>query len=74
MKTTKMSLANIQGKLSRAEMKKIMAGSGDDAGDDTSPCAGKNVGDPCQFTKGSCQGYWGACKDTSSGRVCAGGC
>ena len=30
MKTKKMSLANIQGKLSRAEMKKIMAGSGDD--------------------------------------------
>ncbi len=28
MKTTKMSLANIQGKLSRAEMKNIMAGSG----------------------------------------------
>ncbi len=31
MKTTKMSLANIQGKMSRTEMKKIMAGSGDDA-------------------------------------------
>ena len=30
MKTTKMSLANIKGKLSRAEMKKIMAGSGTD--------------------------------------------
>ena len=28
MKTKKMSLANIQGKLSRTEMKKIMAGSG----------------------------------------------
>ncbi len=28
MKTTKMSLANIQGKLSRNEMKNIMAGSG----------------------------------------------
>jgi hypothetical protein len=28
METTKMSLANIQGKLSRAEMKNIMAGSG----------------------------------------------
>jgi len=27
MKTVKMSLANIQGKLSRAEMKNIMAGS-----------------------------------------------
>ena len=30
MKTTKMSLANIKGKLSRAEMKKIMAGSGNE--------------------------------------------
>lgn len=30
MKTTKMSLANIQGKLSRTEMKNIMAGSGGD--------------------------------------------
>ncbi len=29
METRKMSLANIQGKLSRSEMKKIMAGSGD---------------------------------------------
>jgi hypothetical protein len=28
MKTVKMSLANIQGKLSRSEMKNIMAGSG----------------------------------------------
>jgi hypothetical protein len=28
MQTQKMSLANIKGKLSRAEMKKIMAGSG----------------------------------------------
>ena len=29
MKTLKMSLANIQGKLSRAEMRKVMAGSGE---------------------------------------------
>jgi hypothetical protein len=29
MQTKKMSLANIQGKLSRAEMKNIMAGSGE---------------------------------------------
>jgi len=28
MKTTKMCLANIQGKMNRAEMKKVMAGSG----------------------------------------------
>jgi hypothetical protein len=32
MKTVKMSLATIQGKLSRAEMKNIMAGSGDNCG------------------------------------------
>ena len=30
MQTTKMSLANIQGKLSRTEMKNIMAGVGDE--------------------------------------------
>ncbi len=36
MKTTKMSLANIQGKLSRMEMKKIMAGSSDQCWD--KPC------------------------------------
>lgn len=29
MKTLKMSLENIQGKLSRSEMKKVMAGSGE---------------------------------------------
>jgi hypothetical protein len=29
METRKMSLANVQGKLSRAEMKNIMAGDGD---------------------------------------------
>lgn len=34
MKTTKMSLANMQGKLSRTEMKNIMAGSG------TAECVG----------------------------------
>ena len=32
MKTKKMSLENIQGKLSRAEMKNIMAGSGGSGG------------------------------------------
>jgi hypothetical protein len=39
MKTKKMSLANIRGKLSRAEMKKIVAGSG---------------GDGCSITHGAC--------------------
>lgn len=48
MKTTKMSLANIQGKLSRAEMKKIMAGSGGDGGCDQATCSAQsnsNLGD-----------------------------
>lgn len=44
MKKTKMSLANIQGKLSRAEMKSIMAGSGS-----TGTC-----GDLC-FTADDCR-------------------
>lgn len=39
MQTKKMSLANIQGKLSRAEMKSIMAGSGDDGGQCGTDCA-----------------------------------
>lgn len=48
MQTKKMSLANIQGKLSRSEMKKIMAGSGggkcgDDCGGDFyTPCADRS--------------------------------
>jgi hypothetical protein len=36
MKKTKMSLANIQGKLSRTEMKNIMAGSGENCS--SGPC------------------------------------
>ncbi len=43
MKRTKMSLANIQGKLSRAEMKNIMAGSGADCGGASTCIAGQ----PC---------------------------
>ena len=59
MKTKKMSLADVQGKLSRAEMKNIMAGSGG-----TTFCS-VNCGDPntscilddgstghCQFVTG----------------------
>jgi len=38
IKTQKMSLANIQGKLSRAEMKTIMAGSGDICGYQGASC------------------------------------
>lgn len=39
MKTQKMSLANVQGKLSRKEMKTIMAGSG--------TCGCDTFGGPC---------------------------
>ena len=46
MKTQKMSLANIKGKLSRAEMKNIMAGSADTC----------NPGRSCEFNN-DC-GYW----------------
>ena len=42
MQTKKMSLANIQGKLSRAEMKNIMAGS-------TVPC--NTIGGPVDFCR-----------------------
>ena len=49
MKTKKMSLANIQGKLSRNEMKNIMAGSDADCGG-SSTCV---PGQPC---------YGGTCK------------
>lgn len=48
MKRLKMSLANIEGKLSRAEMKKIMAGS--DGG-----CLGCTANYDCQrINKGTC--------------------
>lgn len=56
MKTPKMSLANIMGKLSRAEMKNIMAGSGSgcggQCGDDCSGSCGMQCGDKCIV--GSC--------------------
>lgn len=41
MKTEKMSIANIQGKLSRTEMKKIMAGSG------SSDCSASSCSPAC---------------------------
>ena len=44
MPTTKMSLANLQGKLSRAEMKNIMAGSGGSTGKNGDTCLDKNEG------------------------------
>jgi len=46
-----MSLANIEGKLSRAEMKKIMAGSD---GCNAQPCAGGGSG-TCKTTINGCK-------------------
>ena len=47
METKKMSLANIQGKLSRTEMKNIMAGSGCEA----PICVSCTSSDQCSFGK-----------------------
>jgi hypothetical protein len=58
----KMSLANIKGKLSRAEMKNIMAGSGDG---DTSRC-----GSACSGTCTTSGGYSGNCHKTVSTGKC----
>ncbi|HEX6431169.1 MAG TPA: hypothetical protein VF008_25945 [Niastella sp.] len=63
MNQKKLSLANIQGKLSRAEMKKIMAGSATGCSDITSSCL---VGDPCLLQNG--QDGW--CYSNSSGTSC----
>lgn len=63
MKTKKMSLANIQGKLSRTEMKNIMAGSG-------SGCGGS-----CDYgsTKGTCKvASNGGCYCSSGMGQCSG--
>ena len=50
----KMSLANIEGKLSRAEMKKIMAGSGGTCGPQCdNVCMGAR-GTPCEDVSGTC--------------------
>ncbi len=59
METKKMSLANIKGKLSRAEMKNIMAGSGGSSCNQYGPalCFGR-----CTFSNGasgSCQWSFG---------------
>lgn len=57
MKTFKMSLENIQGKLSRAEMKKVMAGSGTQGNCTIScSCNGVNYGYVC-----SVQDCWNKC-------------
>ena len=59
MKTTKMSLANIQGKLSRSEMKNIMAGSG----------SGCYTGDDCSLKQSACvfAGLSGKARSTGAG-------
>ena len=56
MKTEKMSLANIQGKLSRTEMRNIMAGSGKNCPKCTkqsdcpnSSCVSWSTGGPCGY-------------------------
>jgi len=51
MQTQKMSLANIKGKLSRDEMKKIMAGSG--GGNKCNVACTSNAN--CDSTCGSCE-------------------
>lgn len=59
MKTQKMSLANIEGKLSRAEMKNIMAGSGAicKSCSSDSDCDSRHV---CRSSS-SCPDYSGVC-------------
>ena len=66
MKTTKMSLANIQGKLSRAEMKNIMAGSG-------SGTCGSGCNLSCSV---ACNGrvISGTCGANARGCFCSGAC
>ena len=59
MKTIKMSLANIEGKLSRKEMKNIMAGSGD--GCQTYHCGAYQT---------SCCDAADICSNASSSGVC----
>ena len=61
MKTTKMSLANIQGKLSRAEMKNIMAGSG---------AACLPVGDPCTGNVQCCSNVCSSSSGGTTGASC----
>ena len=62
MVTQKMSLANIKGKLSRAEMKNIMAGSGDDE----ARCQQSTCNTSCT-TKSGHSGYCYANAETGTG-------
>lgn len=73
MQTQKMSLANIQGKLSRAEMKNIMAGSGDGTGcfsDADCPTKSRLCSSTTIYVTGRCYAnpgtqyktcHWGGC-------------
>ncbi|MCV9930349.1 hypothetical protein OIU83_22005 [Flavobacterium sp. LS1R49] len=54
MKTLKMSLANAQGKLSRIEMKTIMAGSGGFCPEGYFPCNCNGILKGCYDTASSC--------------------
>ncbi len=71
MQTTKMSLANIQGKLSRTEMKNIMAGVETVGGENGMHCTCKNGSIAGMVSCDTCESYcstdnaFGG-KDTSS--------
>ena len=69
MQTKKMSLANIQGKLSRTEMKNIMAGTGGQGclsqySYSCSTTGGGNASDHC------CGGYKCVLNGTGTGTIC----
>jgi hypothetical protein len=67
MQTKKISLANIQAKLSRAEMKKIMAGSGNNC---QSTCDGS-----CSYRcSGDSYDRYGRCGWSGSTCTCASAC
>lgn len=65
MKIEKISFGAIATKLSRAEMKKIMAGSGESGGDSPKikACAGKSANSECHYTDNT--GYEQSGKCTS---------
>ena len=63
MKTKKMSLANIKGKMSRAEMKNIMAGSGNG-------CLTEYAYDCTLDTKRCCYGLRCENNATTTGTIC----
>ena len=67
MNTTKMSLANIQGKLSRTEMKNIMADSGTVVVQKRCACVGSNTSFliPCFENVTTCGSAGFACNTTN---------